>query len=315
MATAEYPMQLLHTIAGTSFIAWFVLPFIVHAVAARAWPAYTHLPHRVKSGFCNRIVSAAHAILLVAVQFQNLQDPSLWEKPLTAVTDAHFFWGSIMLGYLAYDTLHLLMTWKDSGRYSFLVHHLTAMASVALGIYGKRLAVFGMATQVAFELTTPLLHTLGCMKVAGQHRTKLYVILSAIFFLMFLVCRVAIAIGIFCWMLVSISSLPTPTPHWAWAGLSLYAVLCGVNLHWFLMLCSMAKKLVQPERTASTALKELTAIQGKGELVRSFSGPMAQSLKAPDPSKSRLGSVSASMELHEHSLKDLHIRARHAHEA
>ena len=67
-----------------------------------------------------------------------------------STADAHFFWGSVMLGYLAYDTLHLILTWKDSGRFSFLVHHLTAMASVALGIYGRRLAVFGMATQVVF---------------------------------------------------------------------------------------------------------------------------------------------------------------------
>ena len=53
-----------------------------------------------------------------------------------------------MLGYLVYDTSHLLRTWKDAGRLSFLVHHLTALASVVLGIYGGRLAVFGMATQV-----------------------------------------------------------------------------------------------------------------------------------------------------------------------
>ena len=50
---------------------------------------------------------------------------------------------------------------------------------------------------------------------------------------------------------------------WAWAGLALYCVLCAVNFHWFAMLCSMARKMVQPQRTSSTALKELTAIQSR----------------------------------------------------
>lgn len=38
-----------------------------------------------------------------------------------------------------------------------------------------------MWMQVAFEITTPLLHTLGCMKVAGRHRTKPYIVLSGSF--------------------------------------------------------------------------------------------------------------------------------------
>ncbi|KAK9850075.1 hypothetical protein WJX84_000688 [Apatococcus fuscideae] len=310
MASDGYPTNLINTWASISFVGWSVLPSLVHAATARAWPAYKHLPRHVQIGWCNRIGSAAHAIMLVAAQSQSLCNSHLWAEPLTAVSDAHFFWGSVMLGYLVYDTSHLLRTWKDAGRLSFLVHHLTALACVVLGIYGGRLAVFGMATQVAFELTTPLLHTLGCLKVAGRHRTKLYVALSAAFFLMFLICRVITASLILGWMAACVMALPSPKPVWAWAGLALYCVLCAVNFHWFAMLCSMARKMVQPQRTSSTALKELTAIQSTAELVRSFSGPLRLRMKASDPLASRFALLKAGNRLEDRSSGEHLIRAR-----
>jgi len=35
-------------------------------------------------------------------------------------------------------------------------------------------ALFGMAIEVFFESTTPLLHVLGCLKIAGRSKGRLY---------------------------------------------------------------------------------------------------------------------------------------------
>ena len=37
-----------------------------------------------------------------------------------------------------------------------------------------RMALFGMAVQVFFESTTPLLHLLGCLKIAGRSGSRAY---------------------------------------------------------------------------------------------------------------------------------------------
>ena len=40
-------------------------------------------------------------------------------------------------------------------------------------------ALFGMAIEVFFESTTPLLHLLGCLKIAGASRGQLYLYAGA----------------------------------------------------------------------------------------------------------------------------------------
>ena len=44
----------------------------------------------------------------------------------------------------------------------------------------RRMALFGMAIQVFFESTTPLLHLLGCLKLAGLVRGRLYLAAGAV---------------------------------------------------------------------------------------------------------------------------------------
>jgi hypothetical protein len=41
------------------------------------------------------------------------------------------------------------------------------------------MALFGMAIQVFFESTTPLLHLLGCLKIAGRTRSRAYLVAGA----------------------------------------------------------------------------------------------------------------------------------------
>ena len=43
----------------------------------------------------------------------------------------------------------------------------------------RRMALFGMAIQVFFESTTPLLHLLGCLKIAGRTRSRAYLVAGA----------------------------------------------------------------------------------------------------------------------------------------
>ena len=40
--------------------------------------------------------------------------------------------------------------------------------------HARRGALFGMAIEVFFESTTPLLHLLGCLKIADRSKGRLY---------------------------------------------------------------------------------------------------------------------------------------------
>jgi hypothetical protein len=172
-------------------------------------------------------------------------------RPDRCGAGAHFFWGSVMYGYLAYDTAFTLLFWRAVGAWSFLAHHALGLACCAFGLYHNRcqlalgaqehvvsctrppvpcpltaaacsylrdarriwhalrrgaglldgvacwhwsmqqpcvyliaqntgtamlhrMALFGMAVQVFFESTTPLLHLLGCLKIAGRSGSRAY---------------------------------------------------------------------------------------------------------------------------------------------
>lgn len=90
--------------------------------------------------------------------------------------ERHFYWSSVIYGYLLYDLLYLLVFYKAVGGASFIFHHALALLCACVGIYLNRMAFFGAVIQVFFEATTPLLHALGCMKIMGLDDTLAYVI-------------------------------------------------------------------------------------------------------------------------------------------
>jgi hypothetical protein len=89
-------------------------------------------------------------------------------------SDGHFFWGSIMYGYLLYDTLFTLMFYEAVGTVAFLLHHCLGLTCCCFGLYFNKMALFGTAIQVFFEGTTPLLHLMGCLKLMGREGTPSY---------------------------------------------------------------------------------------------------------------------------------------------
>lgn len=64
------------------------------------------------------------------------------------LAERHFFWGSVIYGYLLYDTLYTLLFYKAVGNASFLVHHVLALVCCCVGIYWNRMAYFGVVIQV-----------------------------------------------------------------------------------------------------------------------------------------------------------------------
>ena len=59
--------------------------------------------------------------------------------------EGHFFWGSVMYGYLLYDTAFTLAFYRAIGSPSFLAHHALGLLCCWLGLYYNRCA----STQVA----------------------------------------------------------------------------------------------------------------------------------------------------------------------
>lgn len=47
--------------------------------------------------------------------------------------DSHFFWGSVLLGYLLYDTAYSLLFFSLSSGAVMLAHHLVGIAGCAIG--------------------------------------------------------------------------------------------------------------------------------------------------------------------------------------
>ncbi len=90
--------------------------------------------------------------------------------------DGHFFWGSIMYGYLIYDTIYTILFYNAVGTVAFLLHHCLGLVCYCFGLYFNRMALFGTAVEVFFEGTTPLLHLMGCLKLMGKEGTPSYTV-------------------------------------------------------------------------------------------------------------------------------------------
>ena len=58
-------------------------------------------------------------------------------------------------------------------------------------MYYNKFALFGLAIGVFFESCNPLLHTLGCMRLAGRARGAAYFALSKLFVAQFFLLRCA----------------------------------------------------------------------------------------------------------------------------
>ncbi|GAB4816286.1 hypothetical protein N2152v2_003332 [Parachlorella kessleri] len=189
------------------------------------------------------------ATVLVCNQVWNLWDPILNADPLNAVTYSHFLWASVLFGYLTYDTLYSLLFFSWSSGASFLLHHAVGLAGCSLGLFANKLALFGLAIEVFFEATTPLLQLLGCLKLAG-YSGKAYKLLGLAFTCQFFLCRVVIANLYFARLAATVVALED-RPWWAWAGVAVFAFLNTLNAYWFVKLVQIAAAGLGKKKKAS----------------------------------------------------------------
>ena len=59
---------------------------------------------------------------------------------LLLTADGHFAWGSVMYGYLIYDTTFTVAFYRVIGSPSFLVHHALGLACCCFGLYFNKCA-------------------------------------------------------------------------------------------------------------------------------------------------------------------------------
>ena len=62
-------------------------------------------------------------------------EPALRRFASECHADGHFVWGSVMYGYLIYDTSFTLVFYRAVGSPSFLVHHVLGLACCCFGLY------------------------------------------------------------------------------------------------------------------------------------------------------------------------------------
>lgn len=54
--------------------------------------------------------------------------------------EGHFFWGSVMYGYLIYDSLFTAAFYGAVGSPSFVAHHVLGIACCCVGLYHNKCA-------------------------------------------------------------------------------------------------------------------------------------------------------------------------------
>ncbi|KAK9828043.1 hypothetical protein WJX81_004344 [Elliptochloris bilobata] len=250
MVTADFPLERVHAVALASAAVWAGVCAAAHFITLRLWPGYLRLAGNERLAWCNRIASALHAAVLVCAQARTLRDPILLADPLFAVSEAHFFWGSVMYGYLLYDTAFTLAFYSAVGSPSFLLHHGLGLASCVLGLYGNRMALFGAAIQVFFEGTTPLLHALGCLRAMHLGHTRLFLAAGMAFALQFFICRVLVG-SYYGVALLRVVLALEDAAAWAWGGVAVYATLCMLNMVWFVKLVRMLSRKLRGRQQGS----------------------------------------------------------------
>lgn len=62
--------------------------------------------------------------------------PAVPPPALLLAADSHFFWGSVLLGYLVYDTAYSLAFFSLRSGAVMLAHHLIGIAGCAIGALG-----------------------------------------------------------------------------------------------------------------------------------------------------------------------------------
>ncbi|KAI7842849.1 hypothetical protein COHA_003594 [Chlorella ohadii] len=267
MGSATFPTERINTVAAVSCAIWMLVSLVVQLASRTLWPAYSKvLSPAERRQWCNKIACGLHAAVLSTAQARNLMDPVLNADPLHAVTDSHFFWGAVLLGYLVYDTAYSLAFFSLRSGAVMLAHHLVGIAGCVIGVYANKLALFGMAIEVFFESCNPLLHVLGCMKIAGRAQSRAYRTLSKLFVGQFFLFRVAISNGYFLWLLSTVLRLEQ-APWWAWAGVAVFGLLNTLNAVW---LFKLVKMVARNERRAQGTMAgaapsklEAAAAEGK----------------------------------------------------
>lgn len=243
LAAAPYPRRLVHATAGASCLTWWAISLVVHVAARRCWKGYSGLTLLERRQFCNKVSSGIHAAILAASAARNLAHPALLADPLGLAASPpafHYFWASVLAGYLLYDTIWGLLFYSLSTAVPFLVHHVAGLAGCILGAYHGRLALFGLAIEIWLEGTTPLLHVVGCMRIARLQGTAAYRRLAAAFAAQFFVFRLVVANCYLVWLLRAVLQLER-APWWAWAGVAVFAVLSALNAFWFAKLLRMVR--------------------------------------------------------------------------
>ncbi|KAI3429382.1 hypothetical protein D9Q98_005477 [Chlorella vulgaris] len=240
MGSATFPLSRIHRVAAASCVVWSLVSLLAHLASLALWPGYSKtLRPTERRQWCNKIACGLHAAVLAYNQAWNLFDPVLNADPLHGVTDSHFLWGSVLLGYLVYDTLFSLAFFKLSSGAVMLGHHLVGIAGCVIGVYFNKLALFGLAIEVFFESCNPLLHVIGCMRIAGRGQGRLYDSLSKLFLAQFFLFRVVISNAYFFKLLGIVLHLEQQ-PWWAWAGAAVFASLNLLNAFWLAKLVLMA---------------------------------------------------------------------------
>lgn len=229
---STFPVDRINRVAAASCLIWSVVTLAVHLCSLFVWRGYSKaLRPSDRRQWCNKIACGLHAAVLAYHQAWNLFDPVLNADPLHGVTDSHFFWASVLLGYLVYDTAYSLAFFPLRSGAVMLAHHLVGIAGCVIGVYFNKLALFGMAVEVFFESCNPLLHVLGCMRIAGRSQGSTYRLVSDVFLAQFFLFRVVISNCYFLWML-HIVLRQAEQPWWAWAGVAVFGLLNTLNVLW-----------------------------------------------------------------------------------
>eukprot|EP00002_Diphylleia_rotans_P002461 TRINITY_DN11553_c0_g1_i1.p1 TRINITY_DN11553_c0_g1~~TRINITY_DN11553_c0_g1_i1.p1 ORF type:complete len:258 (+),score=43.75 TRINITY_DN11553_c0_g1_i1:64-837(+) len=246
----------LPTVMAASVVFWTLLYFAA-PLLFRVFPCtnsvYAKLDHDKQIDMCLRIVSTAHAVVVVQGAVYALSiDKEMWDDYVWAHSPTAELYMAIAAGYFLWDTIMCLIHFKSHG-VGFLLHGIGCFLAYTLAFIPEKpfLRFYGCYF-LLWEISTPLLNMRFFLETFGNRHSTMYLINGFLFAGSFFFVRILAGIytSVEVWQLLP-NDLTVPRGL-VYYYLTANAILNTLNVLWFFKIVKgVAKTLATHNKSAN----------------------------------------------------------------
>ncbi|KAL9655772.1 hypothetical protein ABK040_004999 [Willaertia magna] len=263
--TAHYaPTRLLEQdniqIISLSFAFHVISFFLCLFLSGYFFQTFNKLSLRNKCNWSSRVICNIHAIISFILAFYTILNDKIyfWELDMRHYD---FFIGQFTLqysfGYFIYETILVLIFWKDQGGLPMFLHHCIAITGWGL-LLAYRSFAFIVLVFTLTELSTPFISQRWFLEISEMKNTKLYIYNGIAIWISWTLCRVSL-IFIMPYIIYYNFEHYKTIPLIITVLLFCFNLLIsGLNAMWYLKICKGVFKVLvgSNNRTQSESKKE-----------------------------------------------------------